>query len=432
METPISTSLSLSERDKANVWHPFTQAKTAFPPIPIVKAKGVYLYSEDGRSYLDGISSWWVNLHGHAHPYIIDKLRAQSEVLEHVLFAGFTHRPAIELAERLLSIVPGNMSKVFYSDNGSTAVEAGIKMAIQYWSNLNQDRKVVISFKGGYHGDTFGAMSAAGPNEFNQPFWKMFFRVIQIDPPFAGEEEKSIFQMKSVLQSEKAACFIFEPLVLGAGGMIRYSAEGLDRLLELCRLENVLTIADEVMTGFGRTEKLFASELLKEPIDIICLSKGLTGGFLPLGATICKESIFNAFLGNDLHQAFLHGHSYTGNPLACSSALASLDLLESDTCASQRRIIADSHEKFCKKWRHHPKLKRCESFGTLLILEYQSCRTSSYFEPMGKKLYSYFLDRQILLRPLGNVLYLMTPYCIQLDELEGIYQQIIPTLEGEL
>lgn len=430
MEAPLLQPSSLVETDRACVWHPYTQMHTA-RTIPIVRAKGPYLYAEDGSAYLDAISSWWVNLHGHAHPYIVEKIRSQAEVLEHVIFADFTHPPAVELASRLLSILPGGLSKVFYSDNGSTAVEVALKMALQYWHNRNIPKTKVICFKNSYHGDTFGAMSAAGRNEFNKPFWKHLFDVESIDPPLKGQENKSLMQLESILNNGEIACFIFEPLILGSGGMIIYPPDGLSRLIKCCKEHDVLTIADEVMTGFGRTGTLFASEQVSEKPDIICLSKGLTGGFLPLGVTACTTDIYNIFLGEHLHQAFLHGHSYTANPLACSSALASLDLLLDDACKLQREMIAESHKEFCLQWQSHSKLKRCESLGTILALEYQA-KSSSYFEPMRDRLYHFFLTKGILLRPLGNVLYILPPYCIQKEELKMIYQEIIFTLSGDL
>lgn len=409
------------------IWHPFTQMQTAPLPIPLVKAEGVYLYDENGKSYLDAISSWWVNLHGHAHPYMVKQITAQACQLDQVIFAGFTHPPAINLATRLLPKLPGNMSKIFYSDNGSTAVEVALKMALQYWYNQKICKHTVICFKNSYHGDTFGAMSASGRNSFNKPFWNHLFQVKQIEPPVIGREEASMAQLKAILKEDKPACFIFEPLILGSGGMIIYSPDALDRLLQFCKAEGVLTIADEVMTGFGRTGPLFACEPLDNKPDIICLSKGLTGGFLPLGVTACTESIFNAFLSPHSDQALLHGHSYTANPLACASALASLDLLEKEACALQRQLIHTAHQIFCHKWQTSPKLKRCETLGTILALEYR-VENPSYFHPLSRHLYSFFLDRGILIRPLGNVLYLMPPYCIQLEELNWIYTQIEATL----
>lgn len=431
MASTLSHNSTLVEKDLACIWHPFTQMQTARPPIPIVRAQGLYLYAEDGSRYLDAISSWWVNLHGHAHPYIVEKIKSQAEVLEHVIFADFTHAPAVELASRLLSILPGNMAKLFYSDNGSTAVEVALKMALQYWHHSNVPKTKVVCFKNSYHGDTFGAMSAAGRNDFNRPFWKHLFDVESIDPPLEGQEDISLLQLQSIINQGDVACFIFEPLVLGSGGMIMYPPQGLNALIACCRQHCVLTIADEVMTGFGRTGTLFASEQMIEKPDLICLSKGLTGGFLPLGVTACTQDIYNAFLGDHLHQAFLHGHSYTANPLACSSALASLDLLLEDTCRAQREMITENHKEFCRQWHSHPRLKRCQSLGTILALEYQADK-SSYFQPMRDRLYHFFLSKGILLRPLGNVLYILPPYCIQASELKFIYDHIIFTLEGDL
>jgi adenosylmethionine-8-amino-7-oxononanoate aminotransferase len=431
MATKLCNTSSLVEKDQAYIWHPFTQMQTAHPPIPIVRGQGVYLHAEDGSRYLDAISSWWVNLHGHAHPSIVKKITAQAAVLEHVMFADFTHAPAVELASKLLPLLPGNMSKIFYSDNGSTAVETALKIALQYWHNQNIPKTTMICFKHSYHGDTFGAMSAAGKNEFNKPFWRHLFKVETITPPFQGKEETSLEELQAILNQEEAACFIFEPLVLGAGGMMMYPPQGLDLLIRCCKQHQVLTIADEVMTGFGRTGTLFACHQLYESPDILCLSKGLTGGFLPLGATVCTETIFNAFLGDHLSQAFLHGHSYTANPLACASALASLDLLLGNTCFLQRKMIEVSHQEFCYQWKNHPKLKRCEALGVILALEYDTY-SSSYFDSLRERLYHFFLSKKILLRPLGKVLYVLPPYCIQKEELNFIYDQIALTLEGDL
>lgn len=402
--------MALAFLDQTYIWHPFTQHKTARPPLPIVRAKGVYLYDENGKSYLDGIASWWVNLHGHAHPYIAEKIAAQAHLLEHVGFGDCTHPPAAALASRLITLLPGEMAKIFFSDNGSTAIEVALKMALQYGYPT---KKEIICLKNSYHGDTFGAMSAAGRNAFNKPFWSHLFDVTAIDP---NEE-----QLHRVLERGQAACFIFEPLIQGVGGMRIYPKAILEKLLRVCRHYDVLTIADEVMTGFGRTGTLFACEQLCEKPDMICLSKGLTGGFLPLGATAVTEQIFNAFLGENLSSAFLHGHSYTANPLACTSALASLDLLLAEKCRLQRERIAAAHVAFCKA--RHPQFKRCESLGAILAVECHA--ESSYFHAGRDNLYHHFLDRGILLRPLGNVLYVLPPYCMENDELQIIYDHIL-------
>ncbi|MBA3722267.1 MAG: adenosylmethionine--8-amino-7-oxononanoate transaminase [Parachlamydiaceae bacterium] len=421
---------TLIQRDKACIWHPYTRIQNARDPIPIIKGKGVYLYAEDGTKYIDGISSWWVNLHGHVHPYIVEKISEQAAAIEHVIFADFTHPTAIQLAEKLIQFLPGVMGKVFYSDNGSTAVEVALKIALQYWFNSNSKtkRKKVICFNRGYHGDTFGAMSVGERGLFNRPFWNHLFEVEFIDPPFSCNEEKSLEQLRAILEREESACFIFEPLILGVGGMHIYQSRALDALLNLCRDYHVLTIADEVMTGFGRTGPLFACEYLTEQPDMICLSKGLTGGFMPLGVTACKNFIFESFRSDELSKSFLHGHSYTGNPLACSAALASFELLEKSECDLQRKRIAEQHQGFCKKWRNHPKLNRCESIGTILVLEYVANEQTNYQNSLRDKLYGYFLERKILLRPLGNIVYVMPPYCISPEELTYIYEVIIDTL----
>lgn len=422
MATDIS---SLVLGDKAHIWHPFTQMQTAKEVIGIVKAKGAYLYDEAGYAYLDGISSWWVNLHGHAHPYIAQKIGAQAITLEHTIFADFTHPPAVELGKRLTPLLPGQMQKLFFSDNGSTSVEVALKMALQYWYNGHPKTKrtKILCFKGSYHGDTFGAMSVSDKSAFNKPFWSYLFDVTAITPPLVGQEEQSFAELKRALAEDTVACFIFEPLILGVGGMVIYPAKGLDALLRLCQQHNIITIADEVMTGFGRTGTLFACDQLQEKPDIVCLSKGLTGGFLPMGVTATTQQIYDRFLSDDKKQAFLHGHSYTANPLACSSALASLDLLQKPSSLLRRKKIESSHRAFCDKWQNHPKLMRCESLGTILALSYKA-NSPDYFASIRDELYEFFLKRGILLRPLGNVLYVLPPYCITQAELALIYDTI--------
>jgi adenosylmethionine-8-amino-7-oxononanoate aminotransferase len=402
--------------------------QTAPTPPLIQSGKGAYLYGENGERYLDGTSSWWVNLHGHTHPYIVQKITEQASKLEHVGFADFTHSPAEKLASELLPLLPGEMKKLFFTDNGSTAVEVALKMAIQYWHNQNIDKTKIVCFRGGYHGDTFGAMSASGKTPFNQPFWNYLFEVETISPPIEGMEGETFAQLEAILSEGNVACMIFEPLILGVGGMITYPAKHLHHLIGLCQRYEVLTIADEVMTGFGRTGTLFACDQIQNRPDIICLSKGITGGFLPLGATACHEKIYQAFLSEDKQKALLHGHSYAGNPIACASALASLELLQDPFCAAQRKMIQKAHQEFCDKWKEHGNLLRCECLGTLLILEYKS-ETLSYFSSIRDDLYSFFLSKGILLRPLGNVLYVLPPYCISEEDLHTIYNAIALTLD---
>ena len=422
MET-LSTCNSWVLRDQACIWHPFTQEQTAAPPIPIVKGEGAYLYSEMGDAYLDAISSWWVNLHGHTHPHIAKKIRAQADQLEHVLFSGFTHPQAIILAERLLKILPKGYARVFYSDNGTTAVETALKMAFQARG------KKLLSFEGGYHGDTFGAMSAGGKSFCNRPFWPYLFEIDSIPPPLFGKEGESWKAFERVINSDAIGAFIFEPLIQGWGGMMRlHSGKVLSQMIRKCQEKGIITIADEVMTGFGRTGPLFACDTLETAPDIICLSKGITGGFLPLGATITKKALFESFLGPDLSTALLHGHTYTANPLACAAANASLDLLLEPECAQARKRIEAAHRLFQLKWRDHPKLERCDLLGTILVLEYKMGERS-YYNPLRDRLIEFFLQRGILIRPFGNVLYLLPPYCITSEELHRVYTAIGITLE---
>lgn len=427
METTL-----LAQRDRRTIWHPFTQMKTAAPPLPIVRGEGTWLIAEDGRRYLDSFSSWWVNLHGHSHPYLVNALVEQAKKLEHVVFTDFTHEPAVKLAEKLLQLLPSAYSKVFYSDNGATAVEAALKMVFQYWHNRDGDSKKqgIVCFKNGYHGDTFGAMAVAGKGEFNRPFWPFLFNVIAIDPPVEGGEEESLRQLEEAAAVHELAGFIFEPQIQGVGGMKTHSLAGLDALIDYCHRRGILTIADEVMTGFGRTGPHFVCGKLKNPPSIVCLAKGLTGGMLPLAATVCQQFVFDAFLSEDKQKAFLHGHSYYGNPLACAAALASLTLLDTAECRDQRLRIERQHQTFCRQWRGHPSLCRLEALGTILAAEYRG--EGSYYHPISGKIKQFFFDRGVLARPFGNVLHIMPPYCIEEEELERIYRLIIHTLEHPL
>ncbi|TCD01630.1 adenosylmethionine--8-amino-7-oxononanoate transaminase [Pedobacter psychroterrae] len=419
--------MSLAERDKKVIWHPYTQMKDALPHIPIVRGEGVYLFDEDGKRYIDAVSSWWVNIHGHAHPHIAARVSEQLKTLEHVIFAGFTHEPAVELAERLLPLLPGKQEKVFYSDNGSTAVEVALKMCLQYWVNTGkQGRTKIIAFKEAYHGDTFGAMSVSGRSIFTDPFKGLLFDVEFLDLPHAGNIE----QLKSKINylSNEVACFIFEPMVLGASGMLMYEAAYLDQLIETCQKHGILTIADEVMTGFGRTGKYFSCEALANSPDIFCLSKGLTGGTMPLGITTCNKQVFGAFLSNDQLKTLYHGHSFTANPVACAASLASMDiLLSAETLPNLQRITA-KHGEFALTLQGHPKLKAVRQAGTILAMEWETGNDSSYLSGLRNRLYLYFLERGIVLRPLGNILYILPPYVISNDDLDYIYKTITQAL----
>lgn len=415
-------------KDRECVWHPFTAITHDSENIAIERAEGVWLYATDGRRYMDAIGSWWVNLHGHAHPYIAQRVAEQAARLEHVMFAGFTHRPAVELAERLLGHLPSQYSKVFYSDNGSTAVEVALKMAFQYWFNEDSPRRRVVALEDAYHGDTFGAMAVGGRGVFSEPFDPFLFDVDFIPAPVPGREQEAIQRLEKLLRKGDVASFIFEPLVQGTAGMQVYSAEVLDTMMALCKDHGVLTIADEVMTGFGRTGTLFATDQCTHRPDLLCLSKGITGGFLPMGVTICTDALYRAFWVRDdakgRMRTFLHGHSYTANPMACAAAVASLDLLEKEETWQSIRRIEAKHRAFAVEAATLNGVSAVRQKGVILAIEYRSPQYTGYFNSLRDRLYDHFMARGIVLRPLGNIVYILPPYCITNEELDLIYQAI--------
>ena len=398
------------------------------PPIPIVKGKDSLLFGEDGSTYVDAISSWWVTLHGHGHPYIAEKIYRQALTLEQVIFAGFTHEPAVQLAERLLPILPGNFSRIFYSDNGSTSTEVALKMAVQYWWNKEQkNRKKILAFTNSYHGDTFGAMSVSDRSVFTLAFHDLLFEVIFIDTPTA----ENINATKTLIheQGSEIAALIYEPLVQGAGGMKMYDALLMNELLTSAKLSDILCIADEVMTGFGRTGKLFASEHMNQKPDIICLSKGLTGGTMALGVTACNDTVYEAFVNDDKLKTFFHGHSFTANPLGCTAALASLDLLEKESCRTKIEWITASNKQFIERLTNgHWKTKGWRALGTILAFEIAEGK-DEYLNSISATFTKMSMDKGVYLRPLGNTVYIMPPYCITEAELEKIYDCTLAVLE---
>lgn len=416
--------MSLAARDQQVIWHPFTQQKNMPAPIPIVKGAGSLLFAENGCSYIDAVSSWWVNLHGHAHPYIAEKVYQQALQLEQVIFAGFTHEPAVRLAERLLPLLPGKFTRVFYSDNGSTATEVALKMAIQYWWNKGQTkRRKILAFTNAYHGDTFGAMSVSDRSVFTLAFHELLFEVIFIDTPAAD----SVHAIKAIIQQHSAetAAFIYEPLVQGAGGMKMYDSYLLNVLLETVKQEGIICIADEVMTGFGRTGRLFASDYMIQKPDIICLSKGLTGGTMALGVTACTDTIYQAYVNDDAYKTFFHGHSFTANPLACTAALASLDLLEKNDCLQQIQWITESHKKFAEQLeKSEANIRELRTLGTLLAFEIAEGK-DEYLNHISAAVTGIAMEQGVYLRPLGNTVYIMPPYCITEEELQKIYTVIL-------
>ena len=416
--------MTLIEQDQSLVWHPFTHQLGARAPVNIVRGEGVYFYDDQGNKFIDAIASWWVNLHGHCHPYISKKVSEQLFQLEHSMFSDFTHAPAVNLAKRLIDHLPSNQARIFYSDNGSTAVEVGLKMTLQYWHNQGIKKTKFIAFENSYHGDTFGSMSVGARNVFNNAFESQLFDVVHLPLPSKEGQEEIILQLTALLRTETIAGFIFEPLVQGAAGMLMYEAALLDELIALCREYKVITIADEVMTGFGRTGRFFASDHLVHKADIMCLSKGLTGGYMPLGVTSCSNLIYDAFLSGDKTKTFFHGHSYTANPTACSAALASLDLLEREETQEQIRMIAHQHLTFMEKIKSHPALKVVRTCGTILAFEWNTKERTHYLNEASQHIAAFFLKRKILLRPLGNIFYLIPPYVITKEELHSIYRVV--------
>ena len=418
---------NLSERDLAVIWHPYTQMQTAPAPVGIVRGEGALLVDEDGNSYLDATSSWWVNIHGHAHPYISERMAAQAAQLHHCIFAGYTHEPAVLLAEKLLPVLPGRQEKVFYSDNGSTAIEVALKMTIQYWQNKGTPKTKLLAFRHAYHGDTFGAMSVSGRSVFTKAFDHYLFNVHFIDVPSPENIDGLISEIDTI--AEDTAAFIFEPLVLGSGGMIMYDAAAFEMLLAHCRSRNILLIADEVMTGFGRTGTNFAMEQVQTPPDIIALSKGLTGGTIAMGVTTCTNNIYNAFLSTDKLKTLFHGHSYTANPLTCAIALASLELFLHPSCRENRERIQSRHRHFAVELAYQPDVKNVRTLGTILAFEITTGEADSYTNTLGDFLHRFFREKRVMLRPLGNTLYILPPYCITDEQLDVVYESIMEMLE---
>ncbi|KAF0119135.1 MAG: bioA [Rhodospirillaceae bacterium] len=420
--------------DRLHIWHPFTQGHTAPLPVAIRSAKGAVLHGEDGRDYLDLISSWWVTLHGHAHPDIAHAIAEQAQRLEQVIFAGFTHEGAVELARRLSGLLPEDLNRVFFSDDGSTAVEVALKIAHQYWRNMGAPgRRRLLAFDGGYHGDTVGAMSAGARSGFFDHFSDMLFEVASLPFPATWDGDVNIeereFNCLAALEAwldrfgNETAALIIEPLIQGAGGMRMCRPQFLNTIATHCRRAGVLLIFDEVMTGFGRTGRLFATLTARVTPDIICLAKGLTGGFLPMSVTVCRDGLYQAFLGEAFDRALAHGHSYTANPLACAAALASLRLLLGTQTEAALQAIERQHRSRMQRLASHPRVGRPRVTGTVAAFDVVGEGTG-YGARVGRRLQDFFMARGLLLRPLGNVVYLLPPYCITPDQLDRAYDLI--------
>lgn len=419
--------MNLLQRDAKVIWHPFTQCKTDQEMNAVVKGKGVWLTLADGSQVMDVVSSWWVNLHGHAHPAIAEAIYQQALQLEHVMFARYTHEPAVELAELLINAAQErqlNLTRCFYSDNGATAVEIALKMAFQYHYNRgDQKRRRFLALRDGYHGDTIGSMSVSERDNMSAIFKPLLFEVDYIP---IGDTQA--LQKLLAIHGEEYAAFIFEPMVQGFAGMQFYSAEWLQQVTNLCRQHNILLVADEVFTGFYRTGKLFACEHATINPDMICLSKGITGGCLPLSATLVGEHIYNAFLGDTVREAFLHGHSYTGNPLACRAAVKSWELLHTSETQTAIAQIHQWTEREIKKLAQHPRVENARCLGTIGAINIKGW--PNYFSGLSRVLTEIAKKQGILLRPLGNALYTVPPYCITEAELIRAYEVIHAILEN--
>lgn len=412
---------SLTDRDRAHLWHPFTQAATAPPAVPVVGAEGCWLELADGRRVLDAISSWWTINHGHAHPAIVSAIAQQAAKLDHVVFAGMTHEPAIEVAERLAAVAPGDLSRVFFSDNGSTAVEVALKIAYQYHQNLGDaPRQRFASLQGGYHGDTLGAMSVGDSDVFTDVFDALTFDADRFD---SLDELVALFGARP----GQYAAVILEPMVQGASGMRMRPPEFLRGVADLCAAHGVLLIADEVMTGFGRTGRMFACDHAGVTPDLMAVAKGLTGGVVPLSATVTTERIHDAFLSEDTRKAFLHGHSFAGNPIGCAAALASLKLFAEEPVLERVAALEAVYAERLPAFRDHPRVADVRWLGGIGVVELRSDR--GYFDAVGPTLRRRFLEAGFLVRPLGSVVYTMPPFCTPPEALRAVWDCFADLLE---
>jgi len=423
--------MDLQKKDEKYIWHPYTHQKNRQAAIPIIKGEKAILFDEDGNKYIDAVSSWWVNIHGHGNKFIAKKIYEQAKKLQQVIFTRFTHQPAVELAEKLVKILPGNFSKIFYSDNGSTATEVAIKIGIQYWVNEGDTkRNKILAFHNSYHGDTFGAMSISERGIYTFAFRDKLFEVIFIDTPAADNFDQ--LKKEIAKYENEIACFIYEPLLQGAGGMLMYQPEHLNELLIFLKEKNIICIADEVLTGFYRTGKFFAGDYLSEKADIICLSKALTGGTMALGVTASTEKIYNSFVSDDKTKTLFHGHSFTANPLACTAALASLELTQKHKTIKNVARIISQHQKFTKKLQIFETkniIKNIRQCGTIIAFEICTSENDNYLNNVSEGFTPFCMEQGVYLRSMGNTIYIMPPYCITNKELKKVYQVVLAFLE---
>ena len=427
---------SLLERDRLYTWHPFTQEKTAPTPLPVVKAEGIWLELDDGHRLVDAISSWWTNVHGHGHPLIAGAISEQVETLDHVLFAGCTHPGAVDVAEELVRITPEGLNRAFFSDNGSTAVEVALKMTFQYWQNRGEPQRTkFLALDHAYHGDTIGAMSAGDPDDFGGPFKSLFFPVARFAAPRIEEGASalsaSLARLDALLDehADTLGAVIVEPMVQGAGGMIMSSPEFLEAVAERVQARGILLIADEVMTGFGRTGKLFAVEHAGITPDIMCLAKGLTGGILPLAVTMATDTIYDAFLSDDTRKAFLHGHSFTANPIACAAARASLQIFRDEPVLERIAGLEAVYRERLPKLGEHPKVKNTRWLGSIGVVELSA--EGGYYNQVGNRIRELFHTRGYLVRPLGTVIYTLPPYVLPPETLHTLFDHLEEILASD-
>ncbi|NQX91810.1 MAG: adenosylmethionine--8-amino-7-oxononanoate transaminase [Flavobacteriales bacterium] len=413
------------------VWHPFSQMKD-FNSIPkLVKGQGSWLWDEDGAAYLDAISSWWVTAHGHCNPVIANRIKEQLGQLEHTIFAGFTHDPAIELCNRITPHLPKSEWKYFFSDNGSTSVEVALKMAIHFYTQKENAKKItVFALEGAYHGDTFGAMSTGERGVFVEPFMDFLFDVVFLPTPTSDNKEE-LFQ-KFDQNKSNHNIFIFEPCIQGAAGMVFQEVDVVNDFLAFIKEHQTIVIADEVMTGFGRTGKWFGSNWFTTTPDILCLSKALTGGFLPMALTVAQQWLYDAFWDDEFTQGFLHGHSFTGNPIGCAAALGSMDLMEKEETWKSIERISNEHQDRVSRWQNHESFENVRSMGIVFALEVGNSGRQEYNHHIRKPLFEAFMDARLLIRPLGNTVYLLPPYCITNNELELCYSGIEEVIQEVL
>ena len=419
--------MTILEKDSKHLWHPLTQHQTARNPIVIIRAKGAVMYDDAGNEYIDGIASWYTAMYGHGNEYITSAMHKQMQQLDFVMFSGFTHPPAVTLAEKLVEILPGNQEKVFFNDNGSTAVEAAIKMSLQYYHNKGDKRDTLIAFENGFHGDTFGAMSASGLSSYNGPFEDFLLKVERIPTPQDDNLDEVMAMLEGILVSNKCAAFIFEPLVQGAAGMKFHSVAGLDALVKKCREANVLTIADEIMTGFGKTGTVFACDQLDNKPDIMCLSKALTAGMFPLSITSCTQEIFEGFLSEEVHKGFFHAHTFSAHPVGCAAAIAGIEVLQTEEITKSRERINAAHTAFAQTVKAHHKVNSVRVKGVVIAIDLTI--EMARYGNLRDELYQFFMQRGVALRPLGNTIYVLPPYVITDEELAKVYSAIQEALD---